>query len=582
MFHIFVDNSEMFCMVTIDEAHKVFDRMPDYRSTFDSMKRLKELSCPIVAMSATLTDKQISELKQEFLQSDKCVVLINSVSRSNLQIVLQRYRRRRHRQFADISNSINCNDEDCDEDDEYQSTLSSSQSMWGETVSKVLPLMKDQSTVLYLDFVKDVEDVTDVIKRGDVNVGKYTGQMKVPVCEEIEKTFLQGNYSVLVATEAYELGVDNPNITQVIRIGCPRNLGVLLQELGRAGRKPNSTALGLLLFNEVQDDKRLGVWLKSALEKSNEGNAHYEQKKSEVIETYITAWKFVYSVYHGKCLSRSLAALYGGAGDTDPPTCFVSNSSLCTVCAQIDHICQWSIDIQPFLSTLFNTMQQLHAASLPRVTKTLLISVLLQCNETYVRSFDSLSDLLDSDNDTCWGSGLYINDARMSKPSWHKVIYVAVHLGYVNVTFDFCPYENRHEVHRKYSLALTGEVFLNNPTSVMSVDPQSNIVDVMLGVVESKKYSKCHQNRGKQLKPRLIAALEGSSIEGTIDKIKFLELGPEVNDDMCFFFHDCFSLPEATRKPHYLLNVIQFSHSQAGIKPIQVNIDGVETELMAN
>ncbi|XP_065893823.1 uncharacterized protein [Dysidea avara] len=244
MFHIFVDNSEMFCMVTIDEAHKVFDRMPDYRSTFDSMKQLKELSCPIVAMSATLTDKQISELKQEFLRSDKCVVLINSVSRSNLQILLQRYRRRRHRPFADISNSINCDDEDCDEDDEYQSTLSSSQSMWGETVSKVLPLMKDQSTVLYLDFVKDVEDVTDVIKRGDVNVGKYTGQMKVPV----------------------------------IRIGCPRNLGVLLQELGRAGRKPNSTALGLLLFNEVQDDKRLGVWLKSALEKSNEGNAHYKQK----------------------------------------------------------------------------------------------------------------------------------------------------------------------------------------------------------------------------------------------------------------------------------------------------------------
>ena len=50
---------------------------------------------------------------------------------------------------------------------------------------------------------------------------------------------------MLVATESYELGVDNPNITQVIRIGCPRNLGVLLQELGRAGRKPNSTALGL-------------------------------------------------------------------------------------------------------------------------------------------------------------------------------------------------------------------------------------------------------------------------------------------------------------------------------------------------
>ena len=377
--------------------------------------------------------------------------------------------------------------------------------------------------------------------------------------------------------------MDNPNITQVIRIGCPRNLGVLLQELGRAGRKPDSTAVGLLLFNEIQDDKRLGVWLKSALEKLKEGeNEQYQQKKSEAIDNYVTAWKFIYSIYDGKCLSRSLAVLYGGAGDTDPPTCFISNSPLCTVCAQIDQICQWSIDIQPFLSTLLNAMQQLHAAGLPGINKTLLISVLLQCNETYVRSFDILCDLLDSDNDTCWGSGLYVNDARVSKSSWHKVIYVAVYLGYINVTFDFRPYENHHEVHRKYLLATAGEAFLDNPTSVMSVDPQSNVVDILLGEVQGKKYSKCHQNRGKQLKPRLIAALEGCAIEGTVDAIKFLGLGPEVNSDTCFYFHDCFSLPEATRKPHYLLNVIQLSRSQAGIKPIRVNIDGVETELVAN
>ena len=58
---------------------------------------------------------------------------------------------------------------------------------------------------------------------------------------------MAGDLTVLIATESFELGVDNPNITQVIRIGCPRNLGVLLQELGRAGRKEQSSANGLLL-----------------------------------------------------------------------------------------------------------------------------------------------------------------------------------------------------------------------------------------------------------------------------------------------------------------------------------------------
>ena len=586
-FHSFVSNSSIFCMVAIDEVHKVFDRMSDYRPAFDNMKQLKELSCPIIAMSATLTDKQINDLKKEYVRGDNCIVLTNSVSRDNLQISLQRYRRRRYQPFAD--NICNYHDDDDSDDNDYndiehvtilQSTQSSSASMWGETVSKVLPLMKNQSTVLYLDFVKDVEDITDIVKRGDVNVGKYTGRMNVEERKQAEKNFLQGSYSVLVATESYELGVDNPNVTQVIRIGCPRNLGVLLQELGRAGRKPNSTASGLLLFNEVQDDKRLGVWLKSAIE-SIEVNAHIEQAKSEVINNYVTTWKFIYSMYHGKCLSRSLALLYGGAGDIDPPTCFISNSPLCTVCAQIDHICQWSIDIQPFLSTLLRAVEQLHAAGLPRVTKTLLISILLQCNEDYVRSFDVLCDLLDQDSETCWGSGLYVNDIRVSRSSWHKVIYVAVYLGCLDIIFDFRPYENHHEVHRKYFLAAAGEAFLQDPIAIMSLDPLSNVVDIMLGVVE-KKYSKCHQNRGKQLKPRLIAALEGCLIEGNVEKIKFLGLGTEAHDDMCFYFHDCSALPEATRKPHYLLNVIQFSRSQAGIKPIRVNIDGVETELMAN
>jgi len=56
--------------------------------------------------------------------------------------------------------------------------------------------------------------------------------------------------SVLVATESYELGVDNPNVSKIIRIGCPRNLGVFLQEVGRTGRKADCTANGMLLFNE--------------------------------------------------------------------------------------------------------------------------------------------------------------------------------------------------------------------------------------------------------------------------------------------------------------------------------------------
>ena len=132
-----------------------------------------------------------------------------------------------------------------------------------------------------------------------------------------------------MAIDSYELGVD-------IQIDSPCNLGVLLQELGKAGRKPGSVAKGLLLFNEVIDDKRLGLWLKSALE-SKEANASVDRVKSEMIHTYVQTW-IIYSLYHGKCLARSLTNLYGGASDVDPPTCFVSNSPLCAVSTHSDDI----------------------------------------------------------------------------------------------------------------------------------------------------------------------------------------------------------------------------------------------------
>ena len=67
--------------------------------------------------------------------------------------------------------------------------------MWGETVSKVLPIMENKFTVL----CKNVENVTDIIRRGNVNVGKHTGWMNVEIHEQVEKNFIQGSYSVLVA-----------------------------------------------------------------------------------------------------------------------------------------------------------------------------------------------------------------------------------------------------------------------------------------------------------------------------------------------------------------------------------------------
>ena len=144
-------------MVIIDEAHKIFDRMPDYRLAFDYMKQLHELPCPLVAMSATLTSSQVDRLKEEYVRGDQSIVLTKGVNRDNLQLRVQRYRRRK------LHGLEKCMvDEDGDKENDSDPTISASNdisvsSMWTETMSRISSLFEGHSTVLYLDFVKDVE-----------------------------------------------------------------------------------------------------------------------------------------------------------------------------------------------------------------------------------------------------------------------------------------------------------------------------------------------------------------------------------------------------------------------------------------
>ena len=81
--------SDYISLIAIDEAHKIFDRMPDYRPAFDALKRFREMPCPIIAMSATLNSHQVEILQKDFMHDEECVVLSRSANRSNLKLTFR-------------------------------------------------------------------------------------------------------------------------------------------------------------------------------------------------------------------------------------------------------------------------------------------------------------------------------------------------------------------------------------------------------------------------------------------------------------------------------------------------------------
>ena len=566
------DRQDYLYAVVMDEAHKIFDRVPSYRPAFDSMERLQHLSCKLLAMSATLTSEQVEFLKKDFLHGDNCVVITQGVHRDNLVLQLKRYKRQR--QLA-----LEADDTTVDECDEAGCSYEPEQSSWLRTALSIADVTESQVTVVYLDFVRDVEQMTELLTNNKVKAIKYTGKMALQDKVQAESKFLKGDASVLVATEAFELGVDNPRVTQVVRVGCPRNLGVLLQEFGWAGRKEGMIANALLYFNEYIDDKHLGLWLKSSLDSATDDETH-QIAKAEIISNYTNAWKFIYSVYHGKCLTWALSHFYGGADDTDPPTCFVSNSPLCMVCKLSDILCEESLDIKDHLCTLLSTLQQLQNAGLNGITKTLLVGVLMKVSSQYIIK---CLECIDADS-IPWGCGTVVKGVNMSSNAWCKLIYVCVHLGLFNLSFVFRPFENHYEVHRRYLIAPPGEEFLVNPTTVMSMDPCSSTVDIIMIHSEdaSLQRKKTSQSRGSQIKPKIVKLIEDKMwLEGNSELLKYLGFGNEDNA-ICMYFPDSMKLPYATPDIHHLLKCLQFSRSQATIKEIEVILDGKKEVLVTN
>lgn len=155
-FSTVLSKKERFCLITIDEAHKIFDRMHSYRPAFNDMKQLKNLPCSIIAMSATLTSCQVEKLQQEHLHNDQCVVLIKGVHRDNLELSLLRYKR-----CKSSSMEIEILDEESDNEENNPQSAATSTTMWEKTVSAIEPVLDGHSTVVYLDFVKDVEEVAN-------------------------------------------------------------------------------------------------------------------------------------------------------------------------------------------------------------------------------------------------------------------------------------------------------------------------------------------------------------------------------------------------------------------------------------
>ena len=188
-------------LVVVDEAHCISEWGHDFRPAYRNIQRIREIrpEIPIIALTATATPEVVQDISEQLLL---CNPSIHSSSfyRSNLTYEVVKTPNK----LASIL--AYCN---------------------GKT---------DLCGIIYCATRKSVKEIAKVFYANKIPAAIYHGGMTAEERSHALSLWMHGHVGVMVATNAFGMGIDKPNVRFVLHYNFPDNLEAYVQEAGRAGR----------------------------------------------------------------------------------------------------------------------------------------------------------------------------------------------------------------------------------------------------------------------------------------------------------------------------------------------------------
>lgn len=359
---ILSDSKLNISCITVDEAHCISQWGHDFRADYLEIGSFRNLfpEAVMIALTATATQQVRLDVVKN-LKMKNPAVFVSSFNRPNIYLDVKPKHRAAEQVFQFVSEH------------------------------------KNESGIIYCNSRKTVDELADLLDKKGFSVLNYHAGLSDQVRAKNQDLFVRDKIQIMVATIAFGMGIDKPNVRFVINYDLPKSLEEYYQEIGRAGRD-GLPSTALLLYSAA-DIHKIRFFFQDAAD---------PQKSEVLLQSMI---KFATSSY---CRRKTLLAYFGENFTTSQE----DKGCCCDICSFGEiPVKNVTIPAQKLLSCIIRTNE--------RFGQTYVIDVLLgsHSNRIEENGHDQIST---------YGIG-----TEFSKEEWFKLVDFMINEGYLEKSGDY-------------------------------------------------------------------------------------------------------------------------------------------------
>ena len=288
--------------IAVDEAHCVSEWGHDFRKSYRYIKPfVKSLpKIPVVSAFTGTATEEVKEDSMKLLGLNNPYMFIGDINRDNLAINIIK------------------------EEDKL------------EGIRDIIREHVDESGIIYCLSRKEVESLYYNLRESGYNVQMYHGGLDDIHKERAQEEFLFERSNIMIATNAFGMGIDKSNVRYIIHCTIPKNLESYYQEIGRGGR--DGELCKCYLFYSRQDIRRVEFMINKG------GNIYNRQVELRKLQEIIDFCE------ESGCLRSKLIKYFQKEWSRE----YCTN---CSNCLSNNDLRDYTKEIQMILSTVFRTRQ---------------------------------------------------------------------------------------------------------------------------------------------------------------------------------------------------------------------------------